>query len=504
MVITKTTRPSTNIELQNNSIVSHLEPKSQPITKTETSPPVIRTIKEAENLSKRTVSSMLGDGRKFFDVGAAVLNAAAAATNFLPEGHFVRKTLMIWAAASAKLGNSVSDATGAIDAIKSGRPFQAAAQIGNTVTFLPSPIQDMITNQGLFMGLGTALPALETLHGKVTYTNFQDYLMTNWGAFKSILTKFSKNPMSLFDLKDKASLGVFSGIARSLSTLLYKLTGLKFFATTSDVFAMTGAMEQVKPIHLEAGRGRYAAAGWLRMASSAANIMSQYSKSKTGLAFYAAQILNAFSNDRFQAALRSNEPAKNNSSISFVDMLKTSIKYMFTFGRETKEVLRRAQPLLLKVKDQSPIVQKQVQAVTKNGMSSNLGSTSRAKTNVSARMRETVVPVNRAAAVETKATPVKVETKTTTIHRIPNLPPRESATGRYVPRKASEVNINASSSNTSQLSAQGGNSFSRPVSASFDRFAAIPTKEHKYTPTPLPSNKGPASKQPFAQPANKL
>ncbi len=440
MVIAKPTRASSD-KLQSNPEASHLEMKAPAISNIKTNaaintnleltkpelhhanrntekPKTPITIERANQLSKRTVSSMLGDLRKFCNLAAAAFCASAAImVKILPESSPIRKSVENGASGFARLAIGViSGATGAVDAIKSGKHLLAGAQIGDAITSVVSPINDMTNHRGLWIGAYNALPALETIHGKVTYTNFQDYLKTNWTALQSISAKFLKNPLGLFDPQQKGELGVISGIAMSVSSLLYMLTGLKFFATTRNVLGMTVEGEKLKSKHLAEGRGRYAASGYLMMAGSAANIMSQYSKSNSGLWSYVNLFFNALGKDRYQAALRANEPAKINSPITFKDMVVSSLSNMFRFGKETEAVLNIARPMLVKIEDQPIAVQKQVQAATKNGVSNNLGSMSRVKASPSVR---TAVPVMNKVASKVEVVAPKVAKAPMIHHKVP-------------------------------------------------------------------------------------
>lgn len=335
-------------------------------------PAPIKTIAQAQKESTLTVGSLMSVVRSILSLASAGLSATAmAAVTVLPKDSRLRKFIETWASCLARVSiGIVSGVTGAVDAIKDGKPGLAIAQIGDVVTSLVAPIVDMTNYRGLPIGMYNALPALETMHGKVQYDSVSDYFKTNWGACKQMFTKLKANPLILFDPSQKGAIGFWSGAAMSVTSLLYMLTGAKIFATARNALGISVEAEKAKPLHLREGRGRYAASGYLMMGGSAANIASQYTKSGSAFWSYANLLMNALGKERFNAALQANEPAKIGAPITFGQMVTNTVKNMFSLGREADKVLQKAQPVILKMKDQSEQVQvevqKQVQAMNGN------------------------------------------------------------------------------------------------------------------------------------------
>ncbi len=396
---------STEVAATNNAL--HLANKN------ETTAPVIRTIEQAHKDSTLTFGLMSYGLRKILSVSATVLCAGAAASVvILPENNSIRKLLETWAGHLARLSIGIaSGATGAVDAFRDGKPLLAAAQLGDVVTSIMSPIKNMTNYRGLPIGLYNVLPALETIHGKATYANYTDYFTTNWNTLKIIFKDLLKNPFALFDSNKKGELGVVSGAAMSISSLLYMLTGLNIFATARNTLGIAVEAEKVKSIHLEQGRGRYAGSGCAMMAGSAANIVSEYSSGSNSTFWsYINLLLNAVGKERFQAALQANEPAKIGPSLTFTDMLTRNLKNIFSFGKEAEAVLRKAEPILLKKEQQSEVVQKQVQAVSNhNGVSSGARPVIRDRSSISSRRIAAPVMNRVATKAETSLAPARVE-----------------------------------------------------------------------------------------------
>ncbi len=325
----------------------------------------LKTIAEAQKESTRSIGSMLGDMRKLCNlVAAGLCFSAAIMVKVLPEKNHLRKFAEDWAGHFARLAIGViGGATGARDALQAGKPLLAGAQIGDALTSLIAPLKEMTNYRGLWIGAYNALPALETIHGKVAYENTSDYLRTNWDTFTSTLAKIARNPLGLLDPSKKGELGIVSGLAMSTCSVLYMITGIKAFATIRDGFGMTVEGEKIKPKHLAEGRGRYAASGYLMMAGSAANIKSKYAGKDTLFWSYLNLALNSVGKMFYLDALQANEPAIIAEPITFMEMVSRSMKNFFNFGKKTEQVLKNTQPILLKVEDQPEALRAQVRAV---------------------------------------------------------------------------------------------------------------------------------------------
>lgn len=359
----------------------------------------IHTIGESQKIVNEEAGGLLLGGlRKISSLGAAIVAAFATVAGLVfPEKHIIRKWLDTLSSGFARGAIGLGNATSAVDAGKDHKIPMAMAQGGSLLTALFAPRKDMTTDRGFFIGAYNTLPALETVHGKVHYDGLQDYLVTNWNALKTIFKQFLKNPMGLFDPNQKGPLGALTGIAMSVSTLLYMLTGFKIFATGRNALGMVVELEKVKPQHLKEGRAQYAASGYLMMAGSAANLLSQYAGKYSSSLINLNFLLNALGNERSAAALQANEPAKIGSPISFMGMITKNLQSMFSFGREAAQVLEKAQPVILKKENQSAVVQqtvqKQVQAMNGNGASNG----------ASERLRAFTVPKASVRVIENKA-----------------------------------------------------------------------------------------------------
>ncbi len=324
-----------------------------------------KTIAEAEQESSKTLTSLLADVRRGCNLLAAgFCLTAAVMVKVLPEKNPARKFVEDWAAHFARLAiGMIGGATGAVDAIRSGKPLLAGAQIGDAITSVIAPLKEMTNYRGLWVGAYNALPSLETIHGKGSYKGVGDYVRTNWEALKSTLSRIVSNPWGLFDPRQKGELGVVSGLAISICSALYIATGIKAFASLRDVFGITVEGEKAKPQHLKEGRGRYAMSGYLMMAGSAANIQSKYSPKNSLVWSYINLAFNAIGKMFYLDSLQAQEPASIGKPLTFQKMLHNSFKNLFSFGKQTREVLEEIQPTLLKIEDQPEALRQQVKVI---------------------------------------------------------------------------------------------------------------------------------------------
>lgn len=309
----------------------------------------IKTFADIEAEQKKTLRYMLIDVRKIIHlVTSSVCALTAVASGLLSEKNNTRIFLEKASTGLAKLAIGViSGISGAVDAFKDGKYLLALSQIGDAVTTVVSPAEEITNYRGVWVGAYNALPALETIEGKSKYESLGDNVKTTWSAFKRALVEIKESPGSIVDPARSGMLGVLTGTLTTISSLLYMITGAKVFASMRDLLGMGVEVEKLKSTHYEAGRSKYIASGWTMLAGSAANMASKYTDKGKDFWSYLNLSANAIGKLFYLDALQSNEPARHQDPVTFKEVIKNTLNDAFDWGKETRASLERSQPTVI-------------------------------------------------------------------------------------------------------------------------------------------------------------
>ncbi|MDD9898570.1 MAG: hypothetical protein OXU45_06180 [Candidatus Melainabacteria bacterium] len=310
-------------------------------------PQAIKTMGEIESEQKKTLQYMLVDARKIVHlVTSGVCAVTSFASQLLPESSGVRQSLEGTSSMLAKLAIGIlSGISGAYDAFKDGKHLLGWSQIGDAITTMIAPTEEITNYRGLWVGAYNLLPALETIEGKSQYLGFGDNLRSTWSAFKKTARELISKPASLWDPSKSGMLGVVTGLFTSMCSALYMATGIKAFASARDMLGMGVETEKLKSVHYQAGRNQYIASGWTMLVGSAANMISKFAEGGNK-AFWSYWNLaaNAIGKLFYLDALQNNEPARRQVPVDFSEMVSKTMRQAFDWGKETRASLERAQP----------------------------------------------------------------------------------------------------------------------------------------------------------------
>lgn len=310
-------------------------------------PPAIKTMGEIENEQKKTLQYMLIDARKIIHlITSGICAVTSFAAKFLPESSGIRRSLEQTSSMLARLAiGIISGISGAFDAFKDGKHLLGWSQIGDAITTLIAPTEEITNYRGLWVGAYNMLPALETIEGKSQYAGFADNLTSTLSALKKTANNLMRNPAALFDPQSSGSLGVVTGALTSLCSGIYMLTGIRAFASARDALGMGVETEKLKSVHYKAGRSQYIASGWTMLLGSAANMVSKFTDGTTKKFWsYWNLAANAIGKLFYLDALQSNEPTRHQAPIGFGEMITNTLREAFNWGKETKASIERAQP----------------------------------------------------------------------------------------------------------------------------------------------------------------
>ena len=399
--------------------VSEINPVKQKETQAKLHTP-IQTIAKAAS-GKSLVSASLSDAHSLASkFSAMACFVAAFATKVLPKDSALLKTVTRVADASAKLAIAgVGTGRGIYDAIINGKPLIALAQVLNGVVSILVPTNQMTNARGAPIGFLNAFQASEMFengkYAKVRYDGIGDHLNHQLQAWKAIAKQLRANPLAIFDLSQKGLVGAGVGGLMVLATTAYAVTR-PISKTVSDWFAgfrdMLGAfveVEGLKKVHFKEGRVNLISKSTKFSLGSVLNLLSKVNPANAKFFSLLNLGLNASGNGDQMDSFAMNEQNHIGKSVYLMNVVTNGLKSMVRFKSNIHEQLEKAQPVILKMEDQSPTVQaevkKQVQAM--NGhrdMSTSLGGTTRSSRSLAQSRTLSVAP----AAVPAVAAPAAV------------------------------------------------------------------------------------------------